>query len=104
LRLCGFKVAVILDRPSTDGDALRKEWRRLTPKTLFYFAGDRNDKRAFLEKSNFVLFFGNKDSSLSEARKAGVYSMRIKRSIRSHQKEDYHPGTLGELVIPLSQY
>jgi len=106
-RVFGFKVAIIVDRPSTDGEALRKEWRRLTPKTLFYFAGDRADQRTFLAKNNlnFVLFLGDSDSSITEARKAGVYAIRIKRSPKSYRKfEDYHPGTLGELVLPLSQY
>ena len=95
---------VVVDRPSTDGEALRKEWRRLTPKTLFYFTGDRGDKKSFLEKKNFIMFFGDGDSGIMESRKAGVYAVRIKRSSRSYKKEDYHPGTLGELVIPLSQY
>ncbi|OGS36310.1 MAG: hypothetical protein A3J82_03545 [Elusimicrobia bacterium RIFOXYA2_FULL_69_6] len=104
LRLFGFKVAIVLDRPSTEGDALRKEWRRLTPKTLFFFAADRGDKKAFFERANFVLFFGSCDSSIMDARKAGVYSVRLKRHPKSYQKEDYHPGTLGELVVPLSQY
>ena len=103
-RLFGFKVAIIADRPSTDGEALRKEWRRLTPKTLFFFAADRGDKKNFLEKSNFVLVFADGDSFIMDARQAGVYAVRIKRSPRSHQKENYHPGTLGEFVMPFSQY
>jgi acid phosphatase class B len=103
-RLFGFKVAIIADRPSIDGEALRKEWRRLTPKSLFHFAADRGDKKGFLEKSNFILFLADRDSSIMEARQAGVYAVRIKRSPKSIQKEDYHPGTLGELVLPLSQY
>jgi acid phosphatase class B len=103
-RLFGFKVAIIADRPSIDGEALRKEWRRLTPKTLFLFAGDRGDRKSFLEKSNFILFLGDGDSAIMDARKAGVYVVRIKRSPQSYKKEDYHPGTLGEMVLPLSQY
>jgi len=103
-RIFGFKVAIIADRPSTDGEALRKEWRRLTPKTLFFFAADRGDKKNFLEKSNFVLVFADGDSFIMDARQAGVYAVRIKRSPRSHQKENYHPGTLGEFVMPFSQY
>lgn len=105
LRLFGFRVAIIVNRPSTDAEALRKEWRRLTSKNLFYFSGDRGDKKAFLEKSNFVLFLGDSDSDIMAARRAGVYAARIKRSPKSYRKvEDYHPGTLGELVLPLSQY
>ncbi|MDD5627675.1 MAG: hypothetical protein PHU21_01330 [Elusimicrobia bacterium] len=103
-RLFGFKVAIIADRPATDGEPLRKEWRRLTPKTLFLFAADRGDKKGFLEKGNFVLFLADSDSGIMDARKAGICAVRIRRSPKSYQKEDYHPGTLGELVLPLSQY
>jgi len=103
-RLFGFKVAIIADRPSTDGDGLRKEWRHLTPKTLFYFAGDRGDRKTFLEKGNFVLLFADSDTAIMDSRKAGVYAVRVKKSARSYKKEDYHPGTLGELVLPLSNY
>ena len=103
-RAFGFRVAIIADRPAVSGEPLRKEWRRLTPKNLFYFAGDRGGKRVFLQNGNCVLFFGDSDSAIMEARKAGVYSIRIKRSPSSYKKDDYHPGTLGELVVPLSQY
>jgi acid phosphatase class B len=103
-RLFGFKVAIVAARPSTDGEALKKEWRRLTPKTSFYFAGDKSDLKSILERGNFVLFFSDNDSDILEARKAGVYCLRVKRSSKSMDKEDYHPGTLGELVLPGSQY
>ncbi|MDD5657086.1 MAG: hypothetical protein PHF00_07515 [Elusimicrobia bacterium] len=101
-RLLGFKVAIVADRPSTDGEALRKEWRRLTPQTLFFFAKDCGGRVGFLTKGNFILYFGNDDSGIMDARKAGVYAFRVKRSPKSTRKEDYHPGTLGELAIPLS--
>jgi acid phosphatase class B len=103
-RLFGFKVAIMADRPSTDGDALRKEWRRLTPKTMFFFVKDRGNRQAFLDRGNFILYFGSDDSGIMDARKAGIYPLRVKRSPKSFKKEDYRPGTLGELMIPLTQY
>ena len=103
-RICGFKVAIVADRPSTDGEALRKAWRHLTPRALFYFAAERGTKKDFLSKGNYVLYFTSEDSSILESRQAGLYPIRLKRSPRSYKKEGYHPGTLGELVLPLSQY
>lgn len=103
-RILGFKVAIMADRPSTDADGLRKEWRRLTPKTLFCFVRDRGNRRAFLERGNYILYFGSDDSGIVAAREAGVYPLRIRRGFKSIRKDDYRPGTLGELMIPLSQY
>lgn len=105
LRALGFRVAIVAERPSTDGEALRKEWRRLTPKAWFHFAGDQDDRRAFLGKGNIVLYFTDSDAAILDARKAGVCAVRLKRGEKSPKRdEDYHPGTLNELVLPLSQY
>ena len=100
----GFKVGIVVDRPSVDGEALRNEWRRLTPKTLFYFSGEHGDLKSYLGRVNFILFFVSKDSSIMESRKAGVYAVRLKKGPKSHNKEDYNPGALNEFVLPLSQY
>jgi acid phosphatase (class B) len=97
-------VAILASRPDTDGEALRKEWRRLVPRPRFIFAGDGVSKRRYLEDGNFVLYFGDSDVDISEARKAGVFPVRVKRSPQSSYKEDYHPGTMREFVLPLSQY
>ncbi len=99
-RLCGFKVGIIAQRPSIDGEALQKEWRHLTSRALFCFASEKGSIRAFLSQGNYVLYFGNSDSGILEARKTGIYPIRIKRSSRSYNKEDYHPGSLGELTLP----
>lgn len=102
-RLFGFKVAIISSRPSIDGEALQKEWRRLAPRS-FYFAGHKDNKHVELQRGNYVLYFGDSDSDIAQARKAKVYPVRVKRSPKSSYKEEYHPGTLGELVIPLSEF
>ena len=102
-RIFGFKVAIITARPNVEGEALQKEWRRLAPRA-FYFAGDKENKHVELQRGNYVLYFGDSDSDIAQARKAKVYGVRVKRSPKSTYKEEYHPGTLGELVIPLSEY
>jgi acid phosphatase (class B) len=102
-RLFGFRISIVSARPPYEGEALAKEWRRLAPKG-FVFAGDRSKKHVYLQNGRYLLFFGDSDSDISQARHAGVMGVRIKRSVKSSYKEDYHPGTLGELVIPLSEY
>lgn len=101
-RLFGFRVSIVSARPPYDGDALKKEWRRLA--SQFVFAGDPGAKHAVLAQGNYVLFFGDSDSDIAQGRLARVTSVRIKRSPKSSYKEDYHPGSLRELVIPFSEY
>lgn len=102
LRLFGFKVTVLADRSSYGGQALRKEWRHLA--SQFVFVGDKGSKSATLASGTYVLYFGDRDSSIQEGRKAKVLTLRVKRSPKSTNKEDYHPGTMRELVIPLTEY
>ena len=52
----------------------------------------------------YVLFFGDSDTDINEGRQARVFTVRIRRAAKSTYKEDYHPGTMREWVIPLSQY
>lgn len=103
-KLCGFRVTIVTSRPPIANEALKKEWRHLASAKNFIFAGEKNAKHTYLENGNYVLFFGDSDSDMSEAKLAHVLPIRIRRSPKSAAKEDYHPGTLGELVIPLSEY
>lgn len=103
-RIFGFKVAIIASRPAEDGEFLKKEWRRLAPRSSFIFAGDKSNKHVHLQAGNYLFFFGDSDSDITEARKANVVPIRLKRSQKSSYKEDYHPGTMDEIVIPLSEY
>ncbi|MEK9145091.1 MAG: hypothetical protein AAB339_05735 [Elusimicrobiota bacterium] len=102
LRVLGFKITVLAGRPSYGGEALRKEWRHLV--SNFVFANDRDRKYLALQNGSHVLFLADSDSDIIEGRKAKVLTLRIRRSPKSTYKEDYHPGTLRELVIPLSEY
>ena len=102
LRVLGFKITVLAGRPSYGGEALRKEWRHLV--SNFVFANDRDRKYLALQNGSHVLFLADSDSDIIEGRKAKVLTLRIRRSPKSTYKEDYHPGTLRELVIPLSEF
>ena len=101
-RVFGFKITIIANRPDVDGEPLRKEWRHLASR--FVFAGAPGGKHAALKQGNYVLFFGDSDSDITEGRLAKVYPIRVRRSRKSSHKEDYNPGSLGELVIPYSEY
>ncbi|MDE2290611.1 MAG: hypothetical protein KGL53_00905 [Elusimicrobia bacterium] len=99
-RLFGFKVTIIATRPPFGGEALKKEWRYLASE--FDFANGAANKHRYLHRGHIVLYFGDSDSDIEEGRRAGVFTIRVKRSPKSTYKEDYHPGSRGEWVIPFS--
>lgn len=102
-RVFGFRITILASRPATGGEALKKEWRRLSPRGNFIFVGDKGSKHAHLQNGNNLIYFGDSDSDIAEAKLAQVLPVRIRRSSKSSYKEDYHPGSLGELVIPYSE-
>lgn len=101
-RLLGFKVTILTSRPQYGGEALQKEWRRLA--TNFVFSNGSAAKHLTLKNGNYVAFFGDADSDVSEGRKARVFTLRVRRSPHSSYKDDYNPGSLREWVIPYSEY
>lgn len=103
-RILGFKVAIVTTRPAVSAEALKKEWRHLIARGHFIFASDKTAKHSFLESGNYVLFFGDSDSDIQEARQAHVFPIRVRRSLQSVFREDYNPGSMHELVIPFSEY
>ncbi|MBI3553968.1 MAG: hypothetical protein HY077_15845 [Elusimicrobia bacterium] len=103
-RVFGFRIAIMTARPAINAEPLKKEWRHLVSRGYFIFNSDKTAKSGFLSDGNYVLFFGDSDSDISEARKAHVFPIRVRRSKKSVYKEDYNPGSMGELVIPLSEY
>ncbi len=98
----GFRVMIVADREPIGGEALKKEWRYLCPHN-FVFSPEPDSAHMRLQDGRWVLFFGASDSDIRQARKAGVYPVRVKLSRRAAD-EDYHPGSLGELVLPLSNF
>jgi acid phosphatase class B len=103
LRAFGFRILILADRQGVDGDALKKEWRKLAPRG-FVFTADPANKHLHLEDGNFVAFFGDSDQDMLEAKKARVLAIRVRRGKNAVASDPYNPGKLGEPVIPLSQY
>lgn len=103
-RVLGFRIAILTGRPAVQAEPLKKEWRHLVMPSSFIFGAEGGAKQQRLSNGNYVLFFGDSDTDIEQARKAHVLALRVRRSRKSLYKEDYHPGTMGELVIPLSEY
>ena len=100
-RIMGFKVTIMADRSAADAEALKKEWRRLAPRS-FVFTAQPQNKHLHLQDGRYILFFGDSDRDMLEAKKAGVFAVRVKRHRRSVGHDDYNPGTMGEPVLPFS--
>lgn len=103
LRGLGFRVMIMAERQGTDGEALKKEWRKLSPRS-FVFTPDPKSKHLHMQEGHFVAFFGDSDQDMLEAKKVNVLAVRIKRGKRAVKNDQYSPGKLGEAVIPLSQF
>ncbi|MEK7388412.1 MAG: hypothetical protein AAB036_01805 [Elusimicrobiota bacterium] len=103
LRGLGFRIIVMAERQAVDGDALKKEWRKLAPRS-FLFTPDPTSKHLHMQEGHFVAFFGDSDQDMIEARKAGVLAVRVKRGRHALRRDPYAPGRLGEVVVPLSQF
>lgn len=101
LRALGFRIVIMAERQGSDGDALRKEWRRLAPKG-FLFTPDPASKHLHMREGRFVAFFGDADMDMLEAQKAGVLAMRVQA--RPAQGMPYSPGKMGDYVVPLSRF
>ena len=103
LRGLGFRIMIMAERQGADGDALKKEWRKLSPRS-FIFTPDPTAKHLHMQEGHFVAFFGDSDQDMLEAKKVNVLGVRIKRGKRSAKNDQYSPGKMGETVIPLSQF
>lgn len=103
LRGLGFRVMIMAERQATDGDALKKEWRKLAPRS-FIFTPDPTAKHLHMQEGHFVAFFGDSDQDMLEAKKVSVLGVRIRRGKHAVKNDQYSPGKMGEVVIPLSQF
>jgi acid phosphatase class B len=103
LRGLGFRIVIMAERQGTDGDALKKEWRKLAPRS-FIFTPDPTAKHLHMQEGHFVAFFGDSDQDMLEAKKVNVLALRVRRGKRAQHVGQYSPGKMGETVIPLSQF
>lgn len=101
-KAAGVRIAVFCDRGQAGSDSLEVSWRRLADD--FYFTENDNAKYEILEKNRFIFYAGPSDSGIIQARKAGVYPLRIKKSIKSAGAFEYNPGKFGEKTLPLSEF
>ena len=102
-RAFGFRILIVAERQATGGEALKKEWRHLAPRG-FSFVSDPEEIHLHLQDGRYVLFVGSTDQELLEAKRAGVYAVRVKRGKNAVLGGDYNPGQLGEVVLPLSEF
>ncbi len=102
-RVFGFHILILAERQATGGEALKKEWRHLAPRG-FTFVSNTEDMHMHLTDGRNVLFLGSTDRELLEARKAGVYAVRVKRGRKAVLGGEYNPGQLGEVVVPVSEF
>ncbi len=103
LRALGFRVVILAERQGVEGDALRKEWRKLAPRS-FLFTPDGTAKHLHMQEGHFVAFFGDSDQDMLEAKKVSVLGIRVRRGAHAVKNDQYSPGKMGEVVVPLSQF
>jgi acid phosphatase class B len=102
-RALGFRVVILAERQGVDGEALKKEWRKLAPRG-FIFTPDPATKHLHMQEGRYVAFFGDSDQDMLEAKKVNVLGVRVRRGKRAVKHDAYSPGKMGEFVIPLSQF
>ena len=103
LRGLGFRIVIMAERQAVDGDSLKKEWRKLAPRS-FIFTPDPTAKHLHMQEGHYIAFFGDSDQDMLEAKKVNVLGLRVQRGRRSAKNDQYSPGKMGEVVIPLSRF
>jgi acid phosphatase class B len=101
-RAFGFKVAIICQRDPAGSDSLAQSWKPLAQD--FFFTDDENQKYELLEKKPFTLYFAVSDADVIQARKAGVWAVRIRKNKKSVLPAEATPRMFKEPVLPLSEF
>jgi len=102
LRLFGFKIAIVCQRDPAGSDSLVRSWTPLAER--FYFVSDENSRYELLEKERFLLYFAVTDSDVIQARKAGIWAVRLRKSRKSALSGAAEPRRFNEPVLPLSEF
>lgn len=100
-KLLGYTPIVITSRNETKGDVFRAHVERvygIKAEDVYM----TREKAVHLKERKCVLFFGDSDGDITEAKKAEVRAVRVKRSADDFYKSHYHPGDYGEFVLPFS--
>lgn len=100
LKISGFSIDIIVDRKNISSERLVSRWQG----SAIYFTTSPNEKYEILNIKKYLIFFANSDDGIIQAKKAGIYPIRIKRNPKSLNPLPYNPGKFGEKQIPLSQF
>lgn len=97
-KLLGIKVVLITAREGISTGPFESYWGDSFSEYHF-----TKEKAKILGSGGYLAFFGDSDSDMSEAQKAGVLGIRIQRNPASSYQKKYNPGSLGEFVVPDSE-
>ena len=98
----GFKTSIVAQRDPAGSDSLVQNWKPLADD--FFFPADENQKYELLEKHHFTVYFAPSDAGIIQARKAGVWAVRIRKSKSSVLPYESTPRKFKEPVLPLSEF
>ena len=99
----GAAVYIITARPPDGAEALYgylKKTFEISKDQVFF---EPNGKTKRIKALGLDIFYGDSDSDISAAIKAGATGIRIRRSPASWHKKKYHPGKFNEQVIESSE-
>jgi len=102
LKIIGIKIDIIADRGNDGGDYIRRKWQNFSRN--LYFVKEQEEKYNILKKNGYLLFFASSDEGIVQAKKSGIYPVRIKRNSKSVSTLSYTPGRYKEKIIPLSEF
>lgn len=97
-RLLGCDAVIITARPEIDTAVFADYWDETFREIYF-----TEDKQRILKSGNYLVFFGDSDSDMEEAKKAGILGIRVRRHPSSSYKAKYNPGSHDELIVPFSE-
>lgn len=101
-RAFGFKIDIFCQRGSGGSEGLVREWRPLAD--AFHFTPDEDQKYQLLEKGRYAVYFAASDGGIIQARKAGVWAVRVRKSAKSALQHEYNPRKFKEPVLPISEF
>ncbi len=70
------------------------------PEDHLYFEPNGKTKR--LKELGIDIFYGDSDSDVTDAQKAGIKAVRVQRNPKSAYEIKYHPGKFGETILSSS--
>lgn len=101
-RAFGFKVDIFCQRGPDGAEGLVRSWSPLAGD--FYFTLEEDQKYRLLENGRYAVYFAPSDGGIIQARKAGVWAVRLRKSGKSALRYEYNPRKFKEPVLPLSEF